>query len=752
MSLPSSKYGDIRGYFERFHNPPPKKPSSPSFSNASEQPPTQKPSPSGTFGDGPETFTDASSFTEEQPARPSADEASHLGQPPSAATTNSVNSESGDEDHDAISKNCMEDYSLVASSFASVTSNSEDLFQTSSQPFLVGSRRIVKNGEVRIQDSDDESDSDNFLEDLDDLLGIRKPYDKGQLKKLDTVADQAKGVKPTYEGTWLSDIPQDRRRRARANDQAATFEPERSDSHGQAHAQHTKRGRHKATKTRTSLHSDELAPPKKYKFSLDSLAKRRKQYEESNVGLAQAKLMLDTYDQEKSRQDGQTKLSERGGNWNIELIDTVMKEHGDEDGVGRLKIAIQRTEALQGTKSWSFFEDCPNETPQDFPDFPIEAVDPRLRPVLGDRSSRQQAFLTGHLEDLASREGLPDELVLWLTDASCAEIRDDLRLSYTTTLSVARNLPSLLTPQRIDELFARLGAKPEALNVDDIVVPRIAISEILDSAPRPNLLSILELFRSIAGDLQSGSRAHLLYLLCRLSLDTSVAINVRTARASADAFTVLTSSIPEDDWEIEVLILLTRIYDNIEDTTLRLQLLQSIPAAQPRLNILRRRLALAFFFQDNRLLNKRPSETVDLDIISQQLQESHFTARNVTNWGEIAATIGILNVGINSGDPTSPRSANQDESDFNRQVDNLARSIKGIFTQIKDTGTSHMKKTEAKETLEAFHSRLLYAVRTKPPPKKLFLMGDPQAMKLEEIWKSREMSINNALMSPPNGL
>lgn len=40
-----------------------------------------------------------------------------------------------------------------------------------------------------------------------------------------------------------------------------------------------------------------------------------------------------------------------------------------------------------------------------------------------------------------------------------------------------------------------------------------------------------------------------------------------------------------------------------------------------------------------------------------------------------------------------------------------------MFTQIVDTGASHMQRTEAKATLEAFHSRLLYAVRTKLKPK-----------------------------------
>ena len=55
-----------------------------------------------------------------------------------------------------------------------------------------------------------------------------------------------------------------------------------------------------------------------------------------------------------------------------------------------------------------------------------------------------------------------------------------------------------------------------------------------------------------------------------------------------------------------------------------------------------------------------------------------------------------------------------------------------MFTQIIDTSASHMKRTEAKEILEAFHSRLLFAVRTKPPPKKK-VFGDEVARQVGDM-------------------
>jgi len=179
---------------------------------------------------------------------------------------------------------------------------------------------------------------------------------------------------------------------------------------------------------------------------------------------------------------------------------------------------------------------------------------------------------------------------------------------------------------------------------------------------------------------------------------------------------------------------LNTVYRTITDTTLRLQLLQSIPALAPRLISIRQRLALAFFFQDVRLLSKRLEDSINLGIIAQHLQDPQFTISNVTDYAEVAATIGILSIGIDCGDPPSAPLIKQEEVTFNRDVDSLALKIKAMFTRINDTGASHMKRTEAKETLEAFHSRLLFAVRTKAPPKKT-IFGDSQVRSIKEMFQ-----------------
>jgi hypothetical protein len=168
------------------------------------------------------------------------------------------------------------------------------------------------------------------------------------------------------------------------------------------------------------------------------------------------------------------------------------------------------------------------------------------------------------------------------------------------------------------------------------------------------------------------------------------------------------------------------VYPIVEDSTLRLQLLDNVPTSSPRLTAFRRQLALAYFFHDKDYLSKSTSDMLDLRSISKQLQNPCFAIRSDTDYPELAAMIGILSIGIDRGDPPPHSSDKQKKGSFDEDVDLLATRIRHMFTSIIDTGASHIKRTEAKEKLEAFHSKLLYAVRTKPQRKTL-IFGDSEA-------------------------
>lgn len=169
-------------------------------------------------------------------------------------------------------------------------------------------------------------------------------------------------------------------------------------------------------------------------------------------------------------------------------------------------------------------------------------------------------------------------------------------------------------------------------------------------------------------------------------------------------------------------MVMTTAFESISDATLRLRLLQSILASSHRLILLRRRFARACFFRDVGHLSQLGDVTIDLKTIAHHLEGQQFIISNVTDYGELAATIGILSIAIDSGDLPSSSYAPEEKA-FNRDVDSLALKIKTMFTDINDTGGSHIGRTEAKEVLEVFQHWLSYGVRTKPPPKQC-LFGD----------------------------
>ncbi len=163
-------------------------------------------------------------------------------------------------------------------------------------------------------------------------------------------------------------------------------------------------------------------------------------------------------------------------------------------------------------------------------------------------------------------------------------------------------------------------------------------------------------------------------------------------------------------------------------------MLQNIPASSLRLSILRRRLSLAFFFEDENYLRKKQEDPIGIKLISRQLRKPRFKIRNDTNYTELAALIALLNIGFDSGDPPLPGGDKQTVYHFNTRIDMLSSSIHAIFTHIVDTGASHMRRTEAKQVLELFHSKLSYDIRTKPKPKTMIFEssksdGDKKSMR-----------------------
>ena len=382
---------------------------------------------------------------------------------------------------------------------------------------LTSSQRVVKNGVVVIRNSDDEFDSDSSLEDLTDLLLPGGQASRVQSSNSESLPSKSPSNKDSEDGCRKST-----RRRIQPDKVAAP------------------------------LRSDLPLPIKKYKFDLDSLARHRIQEEASIEDITRANAMLGSCGQQQASANRNGGSTPTKSPFDATFIDTAMNRYGDEDGIGRLKAAIQRTEALDHGKSWSFFEERGKGPLFEQSDFPIMEND-HFGQAFEKTSSRQQAFLSGYVGELATKGKLPEEILLWIMDAICLESRDDLRYSYMTTLTDAsKHLASILSPERIIMLFRKLGATSAAVSIEESVIPNAALSPGTEAVNRPTLSSILGLFQHTASNLSTESRRHLICTLCRLALDHSVAKSCHIISAIEDAFAGLIEAIPEQDIDHEV--------------------------------------------------------------------------------------------------------------------------------------------------------------------------------------------------------
>jgi len=132
----------------------------------------------------------------------------------------------------------------------------------------------------------------------------------------------------------------------------------------------------------------------------------------------------------------------------------------------------------------------------------------------------------------------------------------------------------------------------------------------------------------------------------------------------------------------------------------------------------------------------------DLKRITLQLHGDRFDVNrhkkprgSTFDFWALTALTSVLDTAIDSVTGRDGFPDRKAEAQFNQDVDVLADRIKAIFSSIQDSGASHLKRTEAKEGLQALHYRLIYGVRTKPRPKK-FWFGSSEPGEWDELKQS----------------
>ncbi|KAI4151325.1 MAG: hypothetical protein LQ341_000924 [Variospora aurantia] len=184
-------------------------------------------------------------------------------------------------------------------------------------PVINSSQRTIKNRKVVIRDSDeDQSDADTSLDDIDDLLRTHYPR-----------AGSSPGSQVELPSNTAPHLTRSRTSKSSAQNQARTT-------------------------TEIAYQSPIPIASPKYKFSLNALVKKRQQDDDSREVIESAQNLLEDF-------EGRSLLARTGRSIVDEsLLATVINDGNDDAGnIDTLMAAIERTEAFDQQKAWSFFRD-----------------------------------------------------------------------------------------------------------------------------------------------------------------------------------------------------------------------------------------------------------------------------------------------------------------------------------------------------------------------------------------------------------
>jgi hypothetical protein len=161
------------------------------------------------------------------------------------------------------------------------------------------------------------------------------------------------------------------------------------------------------------------------------------------------------------------------------------------------------------------------------------------------------------------------------------------------------------------------------------------------------------------------------------------------------------------------------LYSHTQEATLRWNAVSSIPPLHVKLIELRRRLALVFVFDDTRRAFSPPEDTFSIRSIIDRLEQADefIVDRTNTDYVELLALSEMLSVAVGDGSPPAENTSPEAVKQYNAEVDELARKIKFLWSNIHEQGAAYMSRLEVRVQLRDFERKLQHVVRTRPRPK-----------------------------------
>jgi hypothetical protein len=553
------------------------------------------------------------------------------------------------------------------------------------------SRRIVKNGVQAVTNSDSasmsSSSSDDELVDLESFAPRKKRRLTPPVPERDSRLDAPSNAKATRSSTRLSE-------------------------------EHTKK------RVKESWRPLSPPPTNKYKHSLLSMVKQSAKEAASEAKIAQAEADMQEAEQLQKRRDN--------ARANAVGTKSMAKEFAqDSEDEERIEMAIERTEVLRGEETFYFFRGEARESME----LDLE-LDTSGLEFLQDDAKRLHACTSGFLATVASQQGLPGQLVSWLHNEIFHEPSDELCESYVGIVD------ALVKGQHdLPDLAFSLSETHPGQTLRDVEDTDI---EGGTSLP-PNLKYALMVTAALAPHIAPVTQGCALAELILLNNDEHVRENMDMQIHIERAICSILEPHASDEDLQTVFRETTRqiLHASSLSRHILSRAIASLPATILPLHQLRRKLSLHI------LLDASIDEDIDvtsattgLRLLQRLKKHASLHISESTDYVTFHSLIDLLDIAIDVGfsDFAFLSQGNQShhkaalptkslfghtavsqspaETAFNAQIDDLISHLRSMGSKIRDAGTSHLKRTEAKSALERLVVRLEAAVRTRPRPRK----------------------------------
>ena len=297
----------------------------------------------------------------------------------------------------------------------------------------------------------------------------------------------------------------------------------------------------KAKRTAFGFHTSPLTIMPKHKFDLKALTKDARRDDATNASSMRISALQD-------ESDTAAEAASRDHASGSAFVD-IVREKGGHDAQKVLR-AVQRAEPGQSQLRYCFF-DMEYRTPSSGPAPKSATKGPWRLLTQGSSQVRELHLVSGVPQTLLKKgKGLPDELFEWLLDEICVQNSAIVLQEYCNLIAGSpEQVERLLTPERLQSLFFRLGALEGPKSPDVELKLSTPGEEPYQERDWSSFRSFLSLLWLVSENLSSPSARYTAHTLLRLSLDKVLMYNMDLLNEYGTTIQYLVSSIPSSQWE-----------------------------------------------------------------------------------------------------------------------------------------------------------------------------------------------------------